>query len=369
MDGRQPLEQTTSCVGTFCVRRSGFASLLIFGRLGAIMLSRQFSDLPRAQKLRLLRKIAFAALANYDIEVAKVRFFAEHSNVLYSVQSADGQRYLLKIARPGDHSLAEIRSSLWWLRDANLAGIRNLLYVVPARKGRLVVTVGDDLVGDPRYCSVYRWVPGRNLERSVGPRLARKWGELSASLHRFSDGYVPRPETDLMTWDKVFYWDEAVLFSDKYSNYIDNPTREVFHRAADKIQRSMDILYAGDQRPILIHADLHPDNIKVHKRQLYALDTEDLMWGFPQQDIAISLLYVRHRPDFELLLNSFRQGYTSLRAWPVNDPDELATYFTARLLMFANFVLKLPDFEADFGETLARYAESCKQYLERSSHG
>jgi hypothetical protein len=80
------------------------------------------------------------------------------------------------------------------------------------------------------------------------------------------------------------------------------------------------------------------------------------MWGYPEQDIAISLYYVRNHPRYANLYNSFREGYQTVARWPLRDPRDLYPHFVGRILMFANYIVKLEDFDYDVKEVLDRYA-------------
>jgi Ser/Thr protein kinase RdoA (MazF antagonist) len=322
-------------------------------------------------KLRILKSIAWRALESYDVSVARLRFYGEHSNILYTVDDTGGHRFVLKVMRPGDHALPELLAAADWHRKINRRAPELCMRLVPSCSGENVVTVDAVEVDETRYCALYEWVPGMPLYRRLSRPGAWKWGRLAAGLHQATTRAYPpgelaalRTASPLMTWDTVFYWDAEVLFDAPHRRWISGARRDTFRAATDHVQSVLDELFAGASAPTLIHADLHPDNVRVHNGTLTALDVEDVMWGYPVQDVAIALLYIRNRADYPQLLSSFREGYESVLAWPLANPVHLEALFAGRLLMFANFILKLDDFDDEEREqTLARYERSFREWL------
>ena len=332
---------------------------------GMSMLLKQFSNLSRRQKLARLRFIAQKAMDHYHIEVSDLRFYAEHSNALFSVVAADGRKYLLKVTRPGDHSYEETLAALEWLRFVNAAVQVHIIRVVPTRDGSVAVTVEAEGVPEPRFCSLFEWIPGRNLEARLTGVTARMWGELSASIHTVSRDYSSPHNNSLMRWDKVFYWDEEVLFSGAHDRFLPVERKAIYQQAVDWVQAAIDKQHSSSP-PMLIHGDLHPENVKVNGKELWALDVEDLMWGHPLQDIAISLFYVRRRDDYPRLYDAFKDGYSTVAEWPVQDEAELWAHFAGRQLMFANYLVKLSDFgEEETHAALSNYEAAFAESLER----
>jgi Ser/Thr protein kinase RdoA (MazF antagonist) len=71
------------------------------------------------------------------------------------------------------------------------------------------------------------------------------------------------------------------------------------------------------------------------------LDFEDVMLGYPVQDIAITLYYGRQRDDYESLREAFAQGYTGIRMWPVDRDGRIETLMAARSVNFINYVARI----------------------------
>lgn len=71
-------------------------------------------------------------------------------------------------------------------------------------------------------------------------------------------------------------------------------------------------LKASGQPLSVIHSDLHQWNIRSYYGSLSPIDFEDIMWGWPIQDIGNSLYYLTTHENFTALSLSFRKGSETL---------------------------------------------------------
>ena len=325
----------------------------------------QFTNFSRRKKLALLRSIVENALTQYDLHVKKIAFYAEHSNILYKVQDQQNRAYIVKVVRPGDMSREQLVAYLSWLdtlhqQNPNLP----ILKVRQTKNNHFVATanIKDSII---RHCCLFEWIPGVSLRRSLSQVNALKWGKLLASVHNASQECVVPATQKLRKWNSVFYWDKEVLFSNKYRSLMPPKRRSIFQKTAKKVDGALQKLSSPQ---MMIHGDLHLDNVKVHEGKLYALDFEDAMWGHAIQDISIALLYIRFRPNYAKLRQKFHEGYSSLRNWPQQYPGEIETFFMGRLLMFANILIKEDTQEEEDDESieerLQRYEEEFVAFLQ-----
>jgi Ser/Thr protein kinase RdoA (MazF antagonist) len=111
----------------------------------------------------------------------------------------------------------------------------------------------------------------------------------------------------------------------------------VIERATEIFER----LFADKDGQILIHGDLHYWNVHFYRGELYVIDFEDINLGYPVQDIAVTLYYGRHREGYKEWKAAFKQGYSSLRKWPVEDESTIETLMAARSVMFINYVARI----------------------------
>ena len=96
--------------------------------------------------------------------------------------------------------------------------------------------------------------------------------------------------------------------------------------------------------------------------QLYLIDFEDVMRGYPIQDVAVTLSYGQEREGFSEWQQAFQQGYASISAWPVKDEADMATLIAARNVMFINYVARIDAQPLAYVETRC---ERLRRFLDR----
>lgn len=299
----------------------------------------------RGRALRL-RQMALIALERYDLDVKRIRLVTNDFNGIFRVDVADGRKYILRVCIPGDggHSLEEIRSEMMWLaalrRDTEL-GVPEPL---TTREGALVTTVEASGVPEARYCVVFGWMPGPDIASKLSPENLAKMGSLAAQLHAHAESFTPPPGFWVRMKDKAFpYGEPVVLFDEQHLQLFPPARSSIYRRVVERVEGAVASLYATGVRPIVIHNDLHQWNVKVYRGRLYALDFEDLMWGHPVQDVAVTLYYLQGHDDYPALRDAFQRGYTSFSPWPERYPGEIDTFIAGRGLTLANFVVQDPD--------------------------
>jgi Ser/Thr protein kinase RdoA (MazF antagonist) len=320
---------------------------------------KQYDNLNRRGKLNRLRKFAIEGCKRFAIDIDKIRYLGEHSNVLYTIKDSSGKSYLMKIARPCDHSFDEIDQSNLFLSLLNSNRDFNGMGIVKGVSGEATIVV--DIDGDERVVSLYEKMKGVNLSKRINSKTAYLWGREVAKIHKYSEEISKdRNSFDkLLKWDRVFYWDSEEIFSEKYREFISGDRREIFKKGVKLVEEGLSKL---DGIPIIVHGDPHPDNILIDKDNLNLIDYEDCMWANPVQDIAIALWYISRRDNRKVLYNGFREGYISLLEWPVNYSGEIEIFFIGRVLMLANFVIKCE--EDDCEESMSYYEQMIRLHLD-----
>lgn len=324
---------------------------------------KEFYELTIRGQARRLRRMAFAALDNYDLDVRHVSLVTNEMNGIFRIDTTDGAKYILRICYPQMHSLEEIRSEMVWLaalwRDTGLSVPQPLA----ARDGALVTTVQVPGVPEARHCVVFGWVKGKDLAGQPTPDNWYKLGEFTTHLHGHGAAFEPPEGFDICRYDKVYPFGKRVVIFDDAHRHLFPPDRyRVFQQAFDHVQAAIDRLKAGPNDMCVIHGDLHQWNVKVYRGRISALDFEDLMWGYPVQDIAITFYYIRRHEQYPTLREAFMQGYTSRRPWPEEYRGEVDTFIAGRGLMLVNDVLLFPNL-VDQQET-SRFIERTEANLQ-----
>lgn len=308
-----------------------------------------FEKLTRRGKIRRLRGLAKEALKRYSLPVKRLRFFTIATNTMFRVDTQNGGRFMLRIYSDEETTLEDNRAEMFWLnalaRDTDL----NVSQPVPNRDGGYITVVS--VAGVPgalgksggRRCALFRWIPGRTLEEQLSPQNYYKLGQAMAKLHDHAETLKPPRELEPKRWDKVFYYpNEPVIYNtQEYLHLFSTKRISMIDQVIQRAGRLLDDLHADEGRRIWIHGDLHYWNVHVYKGELYVIDFEDIMAGYPVQDIAVTLYYGRTRDDYPELRQAFQSGYTSLRPWPINAPGQLETLMAARSVNFINYVARI----------------------------
>ena len=327
---------------------------------------KDFSSLTRRGQALRLRRLARTALEYYDLPVVRVSLLSNDYNSAFRVDTRDGTPYFLRIGRPRPRGLEENQAETLWLaalhRDTDLRVPEPL----PNRQGGLVTTAEAPGVPEPRNCVLFRWITGKDLAAKLSPEYMYQVGVLTTRLHDHALTFRPPQDFSIKTWDTVFYFQEEaqVILSAAYRQYFPPERLAVMQQAIERVQAALDKLFADRRGLRVLHADLHQWNIKVWRGKLSLLDFEDLLWGYPAQDIAITFYYLQHLPNAAELREAFRRGYTSRSAWPEQYPGEIDSLIAGRELMMLNFWIQ-------FTSDPARYAERAERrlraYLEQTS--
>lgn len=328
---------------------------------------KDFFELTNGGRAGRLRRLAQRALENYDLEVARLKLITNDFNGIFRVDTRRGEKFVLRVALPtGGHNAANFRSEMEWLhalsRDTNLG----VPAPVAALTGERVIVVSSPGVPEPRCCMVFTWVPGRDLSRQLTEANVRKFGRLSARLHLHAQHFRPLADFKILRFDTLFPFPEPVLlFTDEFAHLFPRYRREVFELGLAQAQAALDRLKNSGEPMRVLHGDLHHWNVHVYRGRLYPFDFEDLMWGWPVQDIATTLYYWAGREDYALLLQAFKTGYVSAAPWPERYPGEINAFIALRGIGLANFILQdpNPDWQAETPEFINRTENLVRRLL------
>ena len=303
-----------------------------------------YAALTELGQARRLRPLALNALQQYPLEVARLRLITNDMNAIFRVDTAEGHKLVLRITLPeGGHNLDHVAAEMDWLaalaRDTSLSVPRPL----PARDGRLVVEAQAEGVPQPRLCIVFSWVPGKDLADEMSAANIAGLGELTAQLHLHARAYRPPAQLSLLRFNRPFPFPEpVVLFDGPCAALFPPERRAVYAKAIAWTQESIDRLQAIGEPMRILHNDLHQWNVRNLRGLLSPIDFEDLMLGWPVQDIATTLYYFPEE-NYAALRAAFQEGYTRRSPWPERHPGEIDSFIAARGFGLANFILNDPN--------------------------
>jgi Ser/Thr protein kinase RdoA (MazF antagonist) len=319
---------------------------------------KDFESLTEHGRLQRYRRALTQALEAYPLRVRSLRFVSLQSKPVYRVY-ADSGCYAARFHNPKEHSLSHMISEMRFLN--HLSGHSELCIEKPLAntQGEYVTEIKRSWLPEPAHVALCTWVPGRQLKDWFSVRSYRYLGRCSALFHKISASFRPGRDFSVLTNNRVFYWDEETILSRQDSRLLPKHRQSLFRKGAQLAEAAIRKIWRCG-KPIIIHNDLHPSNVKVYRGSLSLYDFEDITWGFPEHDVGTAMYHVRFRSNYAELLSAFREGYEQVLHWPFNSGRQLDRFIMARLLMFANYVVNfsispakyLPRFETKLGKLL-----------------
>lgn len=308
----------------------------------------------RGRALRL-RRVVQAALAEYPLDCLHLRLITNDQNGVFRVEARDGSRYVMRVYLPHPHAVDTARAEAAWLEA--LAQETELLVPRPVRTtiGAYHCLAAACGVPEQRCCALFSWIPGSTLDQKLNPENMRRFGSLTARLHLHAAQFkLPEGLAVTYRYDQPFPFDEPVLlFEPCYSHLLPPGRLELFHYTRDLVQQAIERLEASCEPPRLLHGDLHRWNVKVYRGRLGVLDFEDMLWGWPVQDIGTSMLYFYGDENYQAHRQAFMEGYASVTDWPERSAGEVDVFMAGRNLVLANTVLQ--ESKPEWKEMAPRY--------------
>ena len=319
---------------------------------------------------RTFTPAALAALKSFPIDADDLALVSLAENVTFKVvDRRDGGAYVLRLHRPGYHSLDELVSERAWIRALADAGI-DVPSSVSARDGRDYVPVTIPATGEQRFAGMVRWTEGRLLSevlaetgdhRAVENYFAQL-GALTASMHNQASAWRTPPgfrrhalDSDGLMGDAPHwgpFWEHRSLSAGERGLLLE--VRALMHERLSRLSRDP-FVYS------LIHADMHPGNVLVDGDRLTVIDFDDAAFGWHQYDIAVVLTYWQTKPNAAEIERAFLDGYRATRRLPDDTQTSIAMFRLIRWMASIGWFHQRPELErpAVFEERKAWVLEQC----------
>ena len=326
---------------------------------------------------RTFTPAARAALKAFPIDAGELTLVSMAENVTFKVADrADGTAYVLRLHRPGYHTLDELVSERAWIRALADAGV-DVPSAMSARDGRDYVPVTIPATGERRFAGLSRWTEGRLLshvlaetsDRGVIENYFAQLGVLTAAMHVQASAWQPPPgftrhalDSDGLMGDAPHwgpFWEHRSLSAAERRLLLDARAR--MHERLARLSRAPSA-YS------LIHADMHPGNILVDGDRLVVIDFDDAGFGWHQYDIAVVLTYWQSKPNAAEIERAFLSGYRATRPVPDEALALIPMFRLIRWMASIGWFHQRPELEpsAAFEERRAWVLEQCAALRRRT---
>jgi len=307
----------------------------------------RFEDLSTPAQVARMRRTAFAALADYPLEVARLRLLNHGFNTTFRVDTTDGHRFALRINVNSRRTPQNLAAEVAWLTA--LAADTDLWVPAPqpTRSGAMTTAVFSPDLGRSLPAVLFSWLPGSNVGDEATVEQMQAVGRATAVLHQHAEHWSLPPGAALPAIDAVLMGMPYRLGDDH--PLLTNDGHAVIDEAFTCIQGHYNALLAGARRQPL-HADLHFWNVNWYRGQLIVFDFDDSGVGVPAQDLAISAYYLRDNAAQEAAL---LDGYQQVRPLPSFTAEQYEAVVASRNLVLLNDIVTTTN--AEFLALLPRY--------------
>lgn len=305
-------------------------------------------------------------LEEYDLDVVRMRAMSDATNGVFRLDCANGDRFAIRVGAgpPVGHSAREMRSEMEWLEALSTIETPAVPRPVRSRSGETVVMGSAPGVPHEAPCAVFTWLDGSLLADRLDQVSFEGYGAAMANLHRAAIGFEPTSGFFAPRYATVYpYPPPYVVFSDAGDRLLPPSRRAVYEHGMELVENLFASLPSLEPMR-LIHGDLHGWNVKINRDSVAVFDFEDLLWGWPVQDIGVALYYYWDRSDFDDKLLEFRAGYETVSSWPDSGHD-VFTCIIARTLLLANDVIIQPEWRSVAPEVYERGERRIRNMLER----
>jgi Ser/Thr protein kinase RdoA (MazF antagonist) len=348
---------------------------------------KSYHELTRLGRLRRMRKLAKAALEQYGLGGAPLKFHMHAGNTLYRVYDdtqASAQpdddlfepgQYLLRIYQPGWQTPEALELELAWLAAMRREAGLPVPEPIPRLDGSLLTQIFTAGIPQPRYCALLRWVKGRLLPGDGRPEHYRAQGKLMARMHNFTQPWqeqIPPGNTKRRyDWDGLFMNDPEIhLPPGKCWEYLPPDWVEPFETVARQFRQLIEDWGTGPEVYGLIHADMGLDaNVLFWRGQPRPIDFDGSGFGYWMYDLAVALAHCIGLDDYDRFRDALFEGYAEHRHLPNVQYAQLDLFSAAFYVYFILWMVGVDHLHPgclseDFEDLMYRGAAFIQGYVE-----
>ncbi len=347
--------------------------------------------LPRRRQIHLMRGLASAALAAYDLSPARLSLLKHRHNTTFLVDPVDRPRCVLRIHRSGTPTVEGVSAELEWLRALRRDTALQVPNPVLTRDGSSLTVAETSALRaagfQPHICVLFDWSSGRMLDAGLAPVHMTLAGELMGRLQNHAAGWRPahplaRGRVDgpidaarrlggPFAQESVFAQASVDACRGLVASTLGEAEAKVVGAVVERVRAAEEALGQGPAVFGLIHADLHHHNLLFERHSVRAIDFDDCGFGPFLYDLAVPLAVLRDHPAYPALRAGLLAGYRRVRPLPLAREEYLDTFIALRLVQDALWVLaarRHPAIAADWVAQARRILAPLADFLTGGGH-
>lgn len=286
----------------------------------------------------LFDKVASTALEKYGLEKsseAKLIVLSENATYMVKNKETGKKDGVMRVSRPGYHTLSELNSEMTWLRQINDYTPLIVANPIPGLNGENVQQVkGPD--GNIYFCVICDFLSGESPDENNEEQMVKQFkylGQTTAYLHRQTEIWNGTKKLDRIDWT----FDNIIGETAKWGDWRTFPGMKAEEQAyleiiVQIIQKRLNRYGKTENNYGLIHADLRLSNLLIEGDQIKVIDFDDCGFGWHLHDLASALSFIETKQIVPKLVNAWLSGYKSVLPFTDTDFEEIDTFIMMRRL-------------------------------------
>ncbi|MCD7891053.1 MAG: phosphotransferase [Ruminococcus sp.] len=260
---------------------------------------------------------------------------SENATYMVRYKDSDQPAGVLRVSRPGYHTLSELESEMSWLRQINDYTPLIVANPINGADGKPVQLV-DGSDGNIYFCVICDYLPGSEPDEGNPEKIIRDFEmlwETTAYLHRQASIWNGTKTIGRIEWTYDNIIGETVAWGRWQDFEGMTPEAEEFLEEACRIIKKRLKRYGRNQDNWgLIHADLRLANIIVEGDTIKVIDFDDCGSGWYLHDLASFISFIEHKEIVPDLINAWLRGYKKITPFTDTDFEEIDTFILMRRL-------------------------------------
>ena len=311
-----------------------------------------------------LRSAAEEALSCWETNIAELALLPMRENICFRVTDVAGERHILRLHRPGYHSLKELKSEQLWIRALREVDI-DVPVPVPTSAGSHYAEV--KVCGHLRYVDMLKWVNGVTMlslseDETDGEVLAEKFyqiGVLLAKIHNQACAWELPENFSRHSFNSDGLVGEHPFWGRFWEGRLTNKEQRCWLREArHKVCAILTRYGEAPETYSLIHADLHPGNVIVNGGQLHIIDFDDSGFGWHQYDFSNALFSYRKHREFPVMQKALFKGYRQHRCLSDQAISYVPLFLVIRALACIGWYSDRPELDEQNVSRLIEYSSN-----------
>ena len=297
---------------------------------------------------------AVEALKAFPINPSRTELVMLSENVTFRVTNADdGAPYVLRLHRPGYHTLTGLNSERIWTSALAEAGIATQAPVL-THDARYFHQVDIPNTGEQRYAGMTEWVEGTVISDYLGEdasleerkRCFHQIGALAATIHNQSSPWTPPAGFERPSYDCDGLLGEAPLWGRFWEHPgLDRADTELLLRTRSQIRGVLKVYRATSANYGMIHADLDPANVLVQDGRVTLIDFDDSGYGWHLYELSAAVFAEIEKPGFPDICQALVAGYRDNRSLTESDLALLPMFLLIRGMALIGWISERPEID------------------------